>query len=74
VDIKLYSSKRSCGSAKRLAQGRSGRKPNIQQGYQMEQNLLLLLLEALQLQRSFGLLHLCYVTLYIVFPSIFWSS
>ena len=55
--------------------------------------LPLLLLEALQLQRSFGLLneflpfgpvsdaflpvcyfHLCYVTLYIVFPSIFRSS
>ena len=55
--------------------------------------LLLLLLEALQFQRSFGLLneflpfspisdaalpvcyfHPCYVTLYIIFPSIFWSS
>ena len=53
---------------------------------------LLLLLEALQLQRSFGLLneflpfdpvsdaflpvyfHLCYVALYIVFPSIVRSS
>ena len=55
--------------------------------------LLLLLLEALQLQGSFGLLneflpfgpvsdaflpvcyfHLCYVALYIIFPSIFRSS
>ena len=55
--------------------------------------LLLLLLEALQLQRSFGLLneslpfgpvsdavlpiwyyHPCYIALYIILPSIFWSS